>query len=86
MGRTLPSISALFRQEQVKLREFARAMSPADQRVLDELFTYAQLHLAEAAHAAHALPFEVFLLSMLLEQHKEVIRMRWKIKELQDHL
>ena len=25
---------------------------------------------------AHALPFEVFLLAMLLEEHKEVLRMR----------
>ncbi len=36
----------------------------------------AQKHLAAAAYAAHALPFETFLLAMLLEEHKEMLRMR----------
>ena len=83
MGRTLPSITVLFRQEQAAFKDFARAMSRSDQRVLDELFSFAQIHLAEAAHAAHALPVEIFLLSMLLEQHKEVMRLRRIVGELQ---
>ena len=36
------------------------------------LFAAAHQHLAAAAYAAHALPFETFLLAMLLEEHKEV--------------
>jgi hypothetical protein len=44
--------------------------------VLDDLFSSARKHLSAAAYASHALPMETFLLSMLLEQHKEVIRLR----------
>jgi len=40
------------------------------------LFAAARQHLAAAAYAGHALPFEIFLLAMLLEEHKEVIRLR----------
>ena len=48
----------------------------SDQTALDDLFAAAQQHLAAAAYAAHALPMEVFLLAMLLEEHKEVLRLR----------
>ena len=49
---------------------------------LDELFAYAGLHLAPAAYASHTIPFEIFLLAMLLEEHKEVMRLRRVVGEL----
>ena len=55
--------------------EFRRALSRSDQRAHDDLFASAHKHLAAAAYSAHALPFEIFLLEMLLEEHKEVIRL-----------
>ena len=39
-------------------------------------------HLAAAAYASHLLPFEVMLLSMLLEQHKEVVRLRRQLEAI----
>ncbi|NLG96394.1 MAG: hypothetical protein GX491_03440 [Chloroflexi bacterium] len=91
MGRTLPSITQLFLHEQDSLRRFRRALRRADQRALDDLLDAAQKHLSAASYAAHALPFEIFLLSMLLEEHKEVIRMRQLLEQIllsrneQDH-
>lgn len=76
MGRTLPSITQVFLQEEDALRRFRRALRRADQLALDELFDAAQQHLAAAAYAGSALPFEIFLLTMLLEEHKEVTRLR----------
>lgn len=35
-----------------------------------------QLLQEQAAYASHALPFEMFLLSTLLEEHKEVMLLR----------
>jgi len=43
---------------------------------LDELFVSAKKHTAEAAYAAHTFPLEIFQLSMLLEEHKDVMRLR----------
>lgn len=76
MGRTLPSITQKFLQEQESFARFRRALRRSDQLALDDLFAAAQQHLAAAAYASHALPFEIFLLSMLLEEHKEVMRLR----------
>lgn len=70
MGRTLPSITQAFLQEQESFNRFRRALRRSDQLALDDLFVSAQKHLAAAAYAAHALPMEIFLLAMLLEEHK----------------
>jgi hypothetical protein len=37
---------------------------------------------AAAQYASHALPFEVFLLAMLLEEHKEVMKLRERVEAL----
>lgn len=81
MGRTLPSITQAFLQEQEFLTRFRRALRREDQRALDDLLASARKHLAAAAYAAHPLPFETFLLAMLLEEHKEVLRLRNLVEE-----
>jgi hypothetical protein len=75
MGRTLPSAAVVFLQEEQAFARFRHALRWSDQLALDNLFTSARQHLAAAQYAAHALPFEVFLLAMLLEEHKEVMRL-----------
>lgn len=77
MGRTLPSVTQVFLHEQESFLRFRRALRRSDQKALDDLFAAAHKHLAAAAYASHALPFEIFLLSMLLEEHKQVLRMRY---------
>jgi len=82
MGRTLPSATVEFMQEEAAFARFRRALRRSDQLALDDLFVSARQHLAAAQYASHALPFEVFLLSMLLEEHKEVMRMRQQMEDL----
>ena len=77
MGRTLPSVTQAFLQEQESVNRFRRALRRDDQRALDDLFAAARQHLAAAAYAAHVLPLETFLLAMLLEEHKEIMRLRY---------
>jgi hypothetical protein len=76
MGRTLATSTQIFLEEQSAFSRFRRALRRSDQLILDELFVAARQHLAAAQYAAHALPFEVFLLAMLLEERKEVVRLR----------
>lgn len=76
MGRTLPSITNAFYKEQEAFAKFRRALRRSDQVALDDLFSSAHRHLAAAAYASHALPLETLLLAMLLEEHKEVMRLR----------
>ena len=86
MGRTLPSITQSLSEEQSAYTRFRRALRRSDQLALDELFVAARQHLAAAAYAANALPMETFLLSMLLEEHKEMMRLRIQIEALQNRL
>lgn len=83
MGRTLPSITQAFLQEQSSLARFRRALRREDQHALDELLADARRHLAAAAYASHLLPFEVMLLAMLVEEHKLVIDLRRRIDDLE---
>ncbi len=82
MGRTLPSATQVFQIEEQSLQRFRRALRRGDQRALDDLFNCAQLHLAEAGYAAHALPMEIYLISMLLEEHKQLLALRSQVEEL----
>jgi len=82
MGRTLPSATQVFLQEEAAFARFRRALRRSDQLALDDLFVSARQHLAAAQYASHALPFEVFLLAMLLEEHKEVMRLRERVDAL----
>jgi hypothetical protein len=82
MGRTIPSANQYLIQEQDAFSRFRRALRRSDQLILDELFSAARKHAAAQAYAAHALPFEVALLSMLLEEHKEIARLRQMVEAL----
>lgn len=81
MGRTLPSITNAFLEEQQSLAKFRRALRREDQRALDDLLASARHHLAAAAYASHLLPFEIMLLAMLVEEHKQVMRLRRLLEE-----
>jgi hypothetical protein len=82
MGRTLPTATQVFLQEEQAFAHFRRALRRSDQLALDDLFASARQHLAAVAYAAHALPFEAILLAMLLEEHKEVLRLRERLEAL----
>ncbi len=82
MGRTLPSATQVFQIEEQSLQRFRRALRRGDQHALDDLFNFAQLHIAEAGYAAHALPMEIYLISMLLEEHKQLLALRGQVEEL----
>jgi hypothetical protein len=71
-------------QEEAALARFRRALRRSDQLAFDDLFTAAQKHISAAAYAAHALPFETFLMAMLLEEHKEVMRLRNVVEALEE--
>jgi hypothetical protein len=82
MGRTVPSITRAFFHEEESFSRFRRALRRSDQLVLDDLFAAAHQHLSAAAYASHALPFETFLLAMILEEHKELMRLRVLIESM----
>jgi hypothetical protein len=76
MGRTLATSAQLFKDAEASLSRFRRALRRSDQLVFDDLFSGAHKHLAALAYTADANPFQVILLAMLIEEHKEIMHLR----------
>lgn len=72
MGRTLVTFAQLVQQEIIAWRRYRRALRAEEQQALDELFAAARRHSAAGAYLARDTPFEVMLLSMLLEHQKQI--------------
>jgi hypothetical protein len=67
-------------QELDSYSRFRRVLRKPDQLVLDDLFNAARQHANLAQYAPHALPFEIMLLTMLLEEHKAVRKLNERLE------
>ena len=76
MDRSEQSITQTWMQEERSFSELRRALRSWDQTTLDDLIKGAKKHIEPAGLAAHVLPFEMMLVSMLIEEHKQVIKCR----------
>jgi hypothetical protein len=76
MGRTLQTANQVILNEQQAFNNFRRTLRREDQRLFDTLFAHARKHTAAISQANHALPFEAILLAMLLEQAREIERLK----------
>ena len=86
MGKTTPTTSVLLHKERSELGRFRRALRKEDQQVFDELWTYVSHHMMACTVADHLLPFETFLLTMTLEQQKEIRRLKAMIAQVKRSL
>lgn len=76
MGRTLQTTNQIVLNEQQAFNKFRRTLRREDQQLFDSLFAGARKHIAAISQANHALPFEAILLAMLLEQAREIERLK----------
>jgi hypothetical protein len=79
MKKPARTITDLLVYEKGALSRFRRALRRKDQLVFDELWEYVQRHLWAANLADSLLPVEFFLLTMLMEEHKEIRKLRVKV-------
>lgn len=63
---------------------FWRTLSEADQRALNELLEAAAHNQAAIKHSGYDLPFHAFLISLLIEHHKDLMRLRRLLEEAKD--
>lgn len=84
MGRTLATATQLLIEEERAFQDFRRTLRRADQCHFDALFAGAKQHTAAISQANHALPFESILLAMLLEQAKEIARLKQQLDLLHE--
>jgi hypothetical protein len=86
MGRTLATFTQLVQQEIDSWSRYRRALRHEDQQALDALFAAARHHAPAGAYLARETPFEVMLLSMLIEQSKDVMTLQQKVTTLEARL
>jgi len=86
MGNVTPTITDILHREEANLAKYRRALRREDQIVFDDLFVAAYKHRAAASYAGHLLPFETFLLSMQIEDHKEVLSLRREVETLRKQI
>ena len=80
MGRTLPPFSQLIEYERRAWAPFRRALRKDDQAAFDRLFDCAKLHVQAGVYLSRPWPFEVLVMAMLLEHHKQLERLLTQIE------
>jgi hypothetical protein len=86
MGKTLPTINQIIQQAEVILAKFSHTRQPEDREAMDLLFISAKKHIAAISEANHLIPFEAAQQAMLLEQQKEILRLKKRLSELENRL
>jgi hypothetical protein len=84
MGRTLPSAAIQYMSFVKQMQTFKRGIARSDGLVVDDLLALANLHVAEVAYAASPLPEQLYLLAMILEEHKFVMALQEKVEALRN--
>ena len=76
MGRTIPTFTRYLEEELASWKDYRRALCKEDRQVFDRLFRHAKKHIAEASCAARPIPFDALVMSVLLEQQKEIEQLK----------
>ena len=84
MGRNLPSITQVYQEDKEYLLRFRRLLPRHEHWVIDELLAFAHRHIPAVAYAGHPLPLVMFLLAILVEQHKQLNQLENALRVLQD--
>ena len=74
-------ISDLLQLDQSPVLDFRRALRRSDQAAFDDLFLRIREHAAAIKVSGRTSTIETILLAMLLEEHKEVTRLRTLLEE-----
>ena len=74
------TFSQVLEQEIHEWKKFRWALRKEDQQIFDQLFEKARLHVEAGGNASRPWPFETILISILLEQEKEMEELRKKME------
>jgi hypothetical protein len=82
MGRTIPSAAIQYMSFVKQMEKFKRGIGRSDGLVVDDLLVMANQHVAEVAYAGSPLPEQLYLLAMILEEHKIVMGLQERVEVL----
>jgi hypothetical protein len=82
MGHTLSTVTQNYQRFLSYIKPFRRALRKSDQIAFDSLLDEANQHLPATGYAANLLPGIGFLLSLLLEKHKQALKHEAEVEDL----
>ena len=76
MGRTLPTLRHVLDHLEFAWRDYRRCLTREEQALFDGLWQKARAHASAMANQSPLDPMQAVVLSMLLEQQREIERLR----------
>lgn len=86
MGRTVPTFTNVIDSELASWSKFRRGLPLEDQDVFDEVFRAAKRRLASNFYAMRTIPFESIIMSITIEQGRELAQLRRKVARLEERV
>lgn len=83
MGRTNPTFRNLLEGIETRWQPYRRALRHQDQPHFDRLFEHASAHADAAGYLNAENPMEPILVSMVLEQEKQLAALEERVAELE---
>lgn len=82
MGRTVPTYRMVLEQVIKRWDNFRRALRRGDREAFDRMMNKARMHSSATIFNVHMDPTESMFMSIILEQEKEIDRLKGKAEEV----
>lgn len=81
MGRTVPTYRRVLEKVIRRWDNFRRALRKGDREIFDGMMNKARMHSSASTFNIHMDPTESMLMSIILEQEKEIVHLKARQKE-----
>lgn len=86
VGRTVPTYREVLKEEKKKWKEFKNSLKEEEREVFERLLEDCELHVSAGSQVKSPNPFREMVMSMLLEQQKEIRFIKKKLDRLEKQL
>ncbi|MHA1611345.1 MAG: hypothetical protein ACTSYU_04760 [Promethearchaeota archaeon] len=86
MGRTLLPFRPALEIEISSWQEYRRGLRPKDRTVFDQIMNFARYHADAGSLAAKPILFEIILLSIVIEQQKDLSQLKDQMNQLRKQI
>lgn len=83
MGRTVPTYREALEREKRKWREFKNSLKKGERKAFERLLEDCDLHVSAGSQVKSPNPFREMVMSILLEQQKELESIKERLEELE---
>ncbi len=84
IGRTVPTFRKALEKEIEKWEKFQEALRKEERKIIDRILNYSRKHVSAGSQASRPEPFRTMLMSILLEQEKEIRNLRKELDEIRE--